>query len=67
MVSLLVIGINKTGNPEEVEIFRKLVYRNSLNFYPPQYWTLIFQENDNEETIQKEISNIIKKLEESNL
>lgn len=61
--SILAIGVNKQHEQETEELFKTLVYRNSLNFYPPKYWTIIFQESDGEEIIRPSISKIIKQLE----
>jgi multimeric flavodoxin WrbA len=61
--SLLVIGLSKHNDQGEEELFKKLVYRNSLNFYPPKYWTLIIREDTDKEYIQKKVTQIINDLE----
>ena len=59
--SLLAIGISENSDEEEEQLFKTLIYRHSLNFYPPVYKTHIFQKD---ETIKQEkIKQIINEME----
>ncbi len=59
--SLLAIGISENSDEEEEQLFKTLIYRHSLNFYPPVYKTHIFQKD---ETIKQEkIKQIIDDME----
>lgn len=61
--SILALGVSRHNDPEEEELFKRLVYRNSLNFYPPKYWTLIVQENGDQSYIMEKITQVIKEME----
>jgi multimeric flavodoxin WrbA len=54
--SLLVLGTLPEADLENEKIFKKLVYRNSINFYPKKYSSTIFYNNQNMEEISKQIS-----------
>ncbi|NHJ46643.1 MAG: flavodoxin family protein [Asgard group archaeon] len=59
--SLLAIGFSKNSDKEEEQLFETLVYRHSLNFYPPIYKTFIVQKG--EEITQERIKKMILKME----
>jgi len=59
----LAVGVNPKQDQESEELFKTLVYRNSLNFFPPKYWALVFQDSDDEAKIQQEVTKIINELE----
>jgi multimeric flavodoxin WrbA len=61
--SILAIGVSGHNEQEEEELFKKLVYRNSLNFYPPKYWTIIIKDKIEHNNISQEITQIIKEME----
>ncbi len=51
--SFLVFGISENSDTEEEELFRKLVYRHSLNFFPPHVKTHIIQKGEEVPTAEK--------------
>ncbi len=59
--SILAIGISENSDKEEEQLFRTLVYRNSLNYFPPVYKTYIFQKDD--EVKQERIKQMIDEME----
>jgi len=59
--SLLAIGISENSDKEEEKIFKTLIYRHTLNFYPPVYKTHIFQKN--EKVKQEKIKQIVNEME----
>jgi len=59
--SFLAIGISENNDREEEELFKTLVYRHSLNFYPPVVKTHIIQKN--EEISSERIKDMIKEME----
>jgi len=61
--SLLAVASTKTLDEKENEIFNKLIYRHTLNFYPPKYKTEIFQINEEEDKIRHRIKESINDLE----
>jgi multimeric flavodoxin WrbA len=61
--SILAIGVSRHNDQEEEELFKKLVYRNSLNFYPPKYFTIIINDKIELNNISQDIAQIIKDLE----
>jgi len=59
--SILAIGISENDDREEEDLFKTLVYRHSLNFYPPVVKTYIIQKN--EEISSERIKYMIKEME----
>ncbi len=61
--SFLAIGVIEQQDQESEELFKTLVHRNSLNFFPPKYWALVFQDGDDEAKIQQELTKVIDEME----
>ncbi len=59
--SILAIGISENSDDEEEHLFRKLVYRNSLNYFPPVHKIFIFQKD--EKVGQEKIKQMINEME----
>ncbi|MCK5185362.1 MAG: flavodoxin family protein, partial [Candidatus Heimdallarchaeota archaeon] len=59
--SILAIGISENSDEEEGHLFRKLVYRNSLNYFPPVHKIFIFQKD--EKVRQEKIKQMIDEME----
>ncbi|MHA1946106.1 MAG: flavodoxin family protein [Candidatus Hodarchaeales archaeon] len=61
--SLLAIASTENLDEEEIHIFNKLIYRHSLNFYPPKYNTEVFQIGEDKEKIRERLQNAIVEME----
>jgi multimeric flavodoxin WrbA len=59
--SVLAIGFSKHSDKEEEELFKTLVYRHSLNFFPPVHKTFIIKKD--EEVKPEKIKKMIKEME----
>ncbi|MBK5114071.1 MAG: flavodoxin family protein [Candidatus Heimdallarchaeota archaeon] len=59
--SILAIGISENSDEDEEELFKTLIYRHSLNFYPPVYKTHIIKKD--EEVRQDRIKQMIDEME----
>jgi len=59
--SILAIGISENSDEEEEQLFKTLIYRHSLNFFPPVYKTHILQKD--EELKQERIKMMIDEME----
>jgi multimeric flavodoxin WrbA len=59
--SILAIGISENQDEEEEQLFKTLIFRHSLNFYPPVFKTHIFQKD--EEVKQERIKQMIDEME----
>lgn len=60
---LLAIGISEKQDDEEEKIFKTLIYRHSLNFYPPKYRADVFHVGDTEREIRERTKVAIDDLE----
>jgi multimeric flavodoxin WrbA len=60
---LAAIGVLPEPNPASEEIFKKLLFRNSLNKQAPKYTTAIIYSSDNPETIREKINRMLAELE----
>ncbi len=59
--SVLAIGLSENLDEEEEQLFKTLIYRHSLNFFPPIYKTHIFRKD--EEIKQDRIKQMIDEME----
>lgn len=57
--SIVVLGVLPEKDDEMEEVFKKLIYRNSLNWYNPQYTGNILYYKSNENKIENTISNLL--------
>lgn len=61
--SLLAVATTETLDEEEIQIFNTLIYRHSLNFYPPKYKTEVFLTKDEEGKIRDRLREQIIEME----
>ena len=61
--SLLAVSVSEMQDVEGERIFKTLVKRHSLNFYPPKYRAVVFQSNDKEISVRERIKKNIGELE----
>ncbi len=61
--SLLAIGVTDTQDDEEEQIFKTLIERFSLNFFPPKHGAEVFLGREEEEKIRERTKKIIDELE----
>ena len=59
--SILSMGLHESPEDEEVELFKRLAYRHSLNFYPPWHRGEVFRTSDID--LQSKIGVILDDLE----
>jgi hypothetical protein len=62
--SLLGIGITEIHDEEEERIFRTLIERHSLNFYPPKHQAEVLLTGENEDKIREKIKKILAEMEQ---
>lgn len=63
---IIVIGYQDNPNKKFEETFRKITYRNSLNFEAPLYKTLTYSMNQDVSELQNELNNILKEVKSYN-
>jgi hypothetical protein len=61
--SVLAFGIAEKRDDEEEKIFKTLIERHSLNFYPPKHRAEVFLAGEDEEEIRKKTKTIIAEME----
>ena len=59
--SILVFGNSENADKEEEELFRTLIHRHSLNFYPPVMKTHIIQKG--EDVTPEKITQMIQEMD----
>lgn len=61
--SILAIATTEEINEKEIQIFKHLIYRHSLNFYPPKFITEVFDLAESKENVEKKIKQYLTELE----
>ena len=61
--SILAIATTDEKDEEEVEIFKHLMHRLSLNFYPPKYIAEVLDLKEDEKVVEKKLSQYLVELE----
>jgi multimeric flavodoxin WrbA len=61
--SLLAFGVTETQDDEEEQIFKTLIERFSLNFFPPKHGAEVFLGGEEEGKIRERTKKIIDELE----
>jgi multimeric flavodoxin WrbA len=61
--SLLGIGVAREGDSEGEQIFKTLVYRNSINFHSPSFSAAVIKGTESESEIQSSLASAISRLE----
>ena len=61
--SILAIASTEEVNDEEVGIFKHLMYRLSLNFYPPKYVAEVFSITEKEKAVEEKLKQLLITLE----
>ncbi len=60
--SLLAVAVTEISDKEEEMLFKKLIERHSLNFYPPVYKVEVFHTNESKEIIQGRLDKSITEI-----
>ena len=61
--SLLAIATTEEIDEKEVQIFKHLIYRHSLNFFPPKFIADVLDLSESKETVKKKIQQYLTHLE----
>jgi len=61
--SILAIATTDKVDPAETDIFKNLMYRHSLNFYPPSYIAEVLDINEDNDIVREKIKQYYKELE----
>jgi multimeric flavodoxin WrbA len=61
--SLLAVAVTEAWDEEEVKLFKTLMSRHSLNFYPPKHRTEVFLAGEEENKIRERIKALIDEME----
>lgn len=61
--SLLAVATTETLDEEEIQIFNTLIYRHSLNFYPPKHKAEVFLTKDEKGKIRDRLRELIIDME----
>lgn len=61
--SILAIATTDKLDEDEVKIFKHLMYRFSLNFYPPKYVAEVFSSTAEEKVVEKKLKQFLVNLE----